>query len=212
MNKDYIWDFDEDKYLEELSNIKLPDPQLFDYYKRLKNREILWNQDIDENIVELTQLIIQWNKEDKDKPIEERQKIKIFINSDGGCLNSVMHTINIIKLSTTPIITIGMGKCFSSGGLLLMGGHKGLRYIFETTEALIHDGSTGAIGNTGKVIDNLEYTKKIEDKTKEYILSHTTITKKEYDKNYRKDWWLMSDEIIKYGLADKVITDLSEIY
>lgn len=35
---------------------------------------------------------------------------------------------------------------------------------------------------------------------------------KEYDKNYRKDWWMMSDEIIKYGIADKIITDLADIY
>lgn len=212
MNRDLFFDDLDSEYLEELANVKLPDPDLFDYYKRIKNREILWNQDIDENIVDLTQLFLQWNREDKNIPVEDRQKIKIFINSDGGCLNSVMHTINIIKLSKTPVITIGMGKCFSSGGLLLMGGHVGLRYIFDSTEALIHDGSTGAMGNTGKVIDNLEYTKKIEEKTRDYILSHTIISKKEYDKNYRKDWWMMSDEIIKYGIADKIITDLSDIY
>ena len=33
-----------------------------------------------------------------------------------------------------------------------------------------------------------------------------------YDKNYRKNWWLDSSEIIKYGLADHVIENIEELF
>lgn len=195
----------------DLANCKLPDPDLLNYYKRIKNRVILINQDIGDWLVQFTQEIIEWNRQDKDIPIKERKPIKIFINTDGGDSNSIMYFINICNLSKTPIYSIGMGKCYSAGGLLLMGLPKGNRYIFDTTEVLIHDGSTGSYGDTGKVIDNFERIKYSEDKMKKFILSHTAITEKEYDKNYRKNWWMDSEDAIKFGVADHIVKSVDEI-
>lgn len=194
-----------------MANVKLPDPTLLDYYNRVSNREIWINTDIDEAVVEWTQQIMQWNREDKGIEPSERKVIKVFINSNGGCLNSIMHLITILQMSTTPVMTVGLGKCYSSGGLLLMSGNKGMRYIFDTTSVLIHDGGTGSASDTGKFIDYAEYVKMTEKRTKEYILKNTKITEDEYDKNYRRDWWILGDEAIRLGVADKIITNLDEI-
>ena len=128
MYKDYLEDVIED--LGGFANYKLPDPTLLDYYKRLQERELLINNEIDDYIVEWTQQIIQWNREDKGKNISEIKPIKIYINSNGGSLNAVMELITICNLSRTPVLAIGMGKCYSAGGLLLMGIPKGNRYEF----------------------------------------------------------------------------------
>ena len=210
MNKDYL-SFELETLGSE-ANAKLADPTLVDYYKRLNNREILINQEIDDGIVEWTQEIVDWNREDAEIPISDRKPIKIWINSNGGSLNAINELITICNLSKTPVYAIGMGKCYSAGGLLLMGIPKGNRYILASTEALIHDGNTGTSGDTGKVIDDLERTKKIEEDTKWFILSHTYITEEEYDKNYRKNWWLDSNEIIEKGVADHIITDISQLF
>lgn len=148
MNKDFFTTLDITGELGDLANYKLPDPTLIDYYKRLKNREILINQDIDDWVVEWTQEIIEWNRIDKNEgiPIEDRIPIKIFINSNGGSLNAIMELITICNMSITPVYAIGMGKCYSAGGLLLMGIPKGNRFILPTTEVLIHDGNTGTRG------------------------------------------------------------------
>lgn len=210
MNKDFLT-FEFGKTYEEMANVKLPDPTLLDYYNRVSNREIWINTEIDEAVVEWTQQILQWNREDKGIEPSERKVIKVFINSNGGCLNSIMHLITILQMSTTPVMTIGLGKCYSSGGLLLMSGNKGMRYIFDTTSVLIHDGGTGSASDTGKFIDYAEYVKMTEKRTKEYILKNTKITEDEYDKNYRRDWWILGDEVIRLGVADKIITSLDEI-
>lgn len=210
MNKDFLT-FEFGKTYEEMANVKLPDPTLLDYYNRVSNREIWINTEIDEAVVEWTQQIMQWNREDKGIEPSERKVIKVFINSNGGCLNSIMHLITILQMSTTPVMTIGLGKCYSSGGLLLMSGNKGMRYIFDTTSVLIHDGGAGSASDTGKFIDYAEYVKMTEKRTKEYILKNTKITEDEYDKNYRRDWWILGDEAIRLGVADKIITSLDEI-
>ena len=203
-------EFNEDfSDMEGLFDTTLPDPTMVEFYRRLKNREILWNDDIDDATIDIVLYIKKWNDEDKDLAIEDRQPIKIFINSDGGYVATVLHVIDMIHLSKTPVYTIGMGRVYSAGGLLLMAGHK--RYIFPHTSCLIHDGSSGAIGSIGKMIDNLEFTKELEKRIKQYILSSTRITEEIYDQNYRRDWFMFSEEIIKLGIADEIVTDIDTI-
>ena len=46
---------------------------------------------------------------------------------------------------------------------------------------------------------------------KKYILSHTTISEAMFDENYRRDWFLFSEEMINLGIADEIITDIDAI-
>lgn len=195
--------------VEELMDTILPPPELVEFYRRLRDREIVWNDVINDCMIDIPLYIFKWNKEDAELSVEDRKPIKIFINSNGGDVNVTLFTASVIALSKTPVITIGMGRAYSSGGLLLMAGHK--RLIFDTTSILIHDGSTGAIGDTGKVLDNLEFTKESEERVMNFILSHTKIPKELMKENYRRDWFMFSDDAIKYGIADKIITSIDEI-
>lgn len=195
--------------VQDLMEAVLPDPALLEYYRRLKKREILWNDEIDDATIDIALYIKKWNAEDKGIAPKDRQPIKIFINSDGGSVDAVMHVIDMILLSKTPVITIGMGKVYSAGGLLLMAGHK--RLIFAHTSCLIHDGSSGAIGSIGKLLDNLKFTEQLEERVKKYITSQTRITEAMYDENYRRDWFMFSDEMIRLGIADEIVTDIDTI-
>ena len=193
----------------DLANLKLPDPALLAYYQNLDQRTIYWNCTVDEMITEIGNYIRKWNAEDTGAPVEQRMPIRIFINTDGGDLISTMYVVDVIKASKTPVYTIGMGKTYSAGGLLLMAGHK--RFIFENTSCLIHDGQTGAYGSTGKVLDNAKFTEEMEARQKKYILGQTKITPEQYDQQYRRDWFMFAEDMVKYGIADKIIHDLSEI-
>lgn len=203
-------EFDDDfEDVQGLMDEVLPDPALLEYYRRLKKREILWNDEIDDATIDIALYIRKWNEEDKGTDPKDRRPIKILINSDGGSVDAVMHVIDMILLSKTPVITIGMGKVYSAGGLLLMAGHK--RLIFSHTSCLIHDGSSGAIGSIGKLLDNLKFTEQLEERVKRYITSQTRITAAMYDENYRRDWFMFSDEMIRLGIADEIVTDIDTI-
>jgi len=207
MNRDF-YEFEFDESVDDLANVKLPSPTLLDYYERQNERIIFWNTTIDDCFTEVYHDIWKWNKEylsdsTKDKPI------KIIINTNGGDLSAVMTIIDVIRISKLPVVTIGIGKCLSSGGLLLMAGHK--RYLLPHSTVLIHDGSGATYGDTGKMLDSLEFTKKREETVREYILNSTSITPELYDSNYRRDWWIDSKEALELGIADKIITDISEM-
>lgn len=214
MNKDFLtFDILEESGLSDAASVKLPDPTLLDYYTRRQDRCILWNNEIEDSFIEIYQDILRWNKEDIDNGIDPKdtKPIRVYINSDGGSVSSVFTIIDLLLMSRTRVITIGLGKCYSSAGLLLMAGQE--RLILPNCTILIHDGQSGYSYNaTGKMIDNLEFTKELEEKIKSYILSRTAISEEEYDKNYRRDWWFFADSAVnKYHIADRIVTDITEI-
>lgn len=192
--------------VEEKDN--LFSPEIKEYNDRINDRILYINEDISEFTVDYSMLILKWNKEDVG--VENPKPIRIFIHSNGGDLSAIFNLIDVISLSKTPVYTIGMGNCYSSGGLLLMSGHK--RFIFENTTFLLHDGYCGSANSTGKMLDNLQFTKEQEERLKKYILKRSSIDEELYDKNYRKDWFMFSEDMIKYNIADKILDNLEEVF
>lgn len=196
----------------DLYNIKLADPTIVKEWYGIDNREIYLNYDINDYLININLLIIQWNNEDEQKniPIKNRIPIKIFINSDGGDINPALNLIDIMSVSKTPIYTIGLGNCYSSAGLIFLAGHK--RFVFENTMFLLHDGYLGEMNTTSKALDKFEFTKKLEEKIKKLVLKKTNISSELYDKHYRDDWYIFSNEMIELGIADTIVNDITQIF
>jgi ATP-dependent Clp protease protease subunit len=209
MTKKINWDSFIDEETKEIGKINLPDPETLDYYKQLSNREIFINQDIDEYVVDYSLKIIEWNKEDKNIPIEDRKKIKIFINTDGGDVTAMNSMINAIQLSKTPCITIGMGKVFSAGAMILLASKE--RWVFKNTIVMIHKGSSGIISDVNKIIDYSKFLEKDNEYNRQYILDNTKITPKKYKEVENKDWYIFASECLEWGIATKIIDDINDL-
>ena len=129
---------------KEIADIKLPDPDLLRFYKNQKSRIIYLDYIIDEDFIQLVgNQIIEYNIEDKGKPVEERKPIVILINSGGGNLETCFAVVGIIEQSKTPVITVNLSSAHSAAGLILLAGHK--RYCMPRSQMLIHKGSDSGI-------------------------------------------------------------------
>lgn len=195
--------------VKELVNKNLPDPDTLDFFNRRANREIFLNNDVDDYCVEFAKQIFEWNKQDKGLDIENRKRIKVFINTDGGDATAMNALINAIQLSKTPVITIGLGKCYSAGSMILMSAKE--RYILPNTIVMIHKGSSGIISDVNKIIDYSKFLEKDNEICKHFILTNTKITEKIYKEVENKDWYVFASECIEYGIATKIIDDIDEI-
>ena len=195
----------------ELENLKLPNPMLLDTYTDRKNRLIFIDYDIDDTLLrEVGRQIIEYNREDKGKSVDERTPIVILINSGGGCLDSTYATIAIMETSKTPIITVNMNCAYSAAGLILMAGHK--RYCMPRSQVLIHSGSAqGISGNYEDIQESTKSYKKMVEEMREFIISKTKIDEALMKKNQSRDWYLQTSEQIDLGVVDEVITDLDSI-
>ena len=170
-----------------------------------ENRHIYINCEIDEDVIDNSVYrIMDYNRQDKGKPIEERQPIVVYLNSLGGSVSDGYALIDAIQLSETPVYTVNLGVCFSMGLLIFMAGHK--RYAMPHSEFLLHDGQIGEINSTAKVKDRLEFESiQIEGMTKEYILKQSKIDEDLFEKNYRKEWYFLPKEGKDIGIVDYVI-------
>lgn len=195
----------------EIENLKLPNPELLDAYTDRKNRLILIDYDIDDGLLhEVGRQILEYNREDKGKPVNERIPIVILINSGGGCLDSTYATIAIMETSKTPIVTVNMNCAYSAAGLILMAGHK--RYCMPRSQVLIHSGSAQGIGgNFEDIQESTKSYKKMVEEMREFIVSKTKIDKALMKKFQARDWYLDTSQQTELGVVDEVLTNLDEI-
>lgn len=194
----------------EIKGLQLPNIEEVQKWKEILDRRIVFNEYVTDYVMIYSQLIIEWNKEDKDIPIEERKPIKILIHSYGGELNISLSLINLMSISKTPIITINLGQNASAAGLIFLAGHK--RLVMPGSKILIHEGGLSLQGQTTQIIENIEAHKKVEKEIDDYILSKTKIDKKLYTKKKKIEWFINDVEAIELGIADEIITDIDVLF
>lgn len=194
----------------DLKDVSLPSPEELSYWESRKNRTFYIDYEIDDDymLIELSKIIIQMNMAEKDIPKEELKPIYIYIQCYGGDLDQAFQFCDLLEASRIPIITIGMGVAMSAGFLIFLSGHR--RYAFKHCQFLAHSGSAGFQGTAEQIEEAQKNYKKQIEQMKQHILSHTAIDEKTFNKNKSKDWYLINDDIEKYGIA-KVINNLDEI-
>lgn len=194
---------------QNIENLQLPAPELVTYYKNDNNRTFWIEDEIGDGLFEYSKQILRFNQEDKDIPIEERKPIKFFIDSPGGDLETMLAFIGLVGISKTPIWMINAGIAYSAAGLILMSGHK--RFALPNSQCLIHTGSGQLGGTFDQTTEQMKNYKQMVEKMKNFIISHTNIDQKLFNKNKSKDWFITTEEQLELGIVDKIVDDLDEI-
>lgn len=195
------YDFDID-----LSEILTRDGGVDDYFylQELKQRRLFLQDNVDQwSVSPIVKHIMFYNIEDKDKPVEERTPIMLYISSYGGSIDDGFELIDAIQASKTPVYTINVGYAYSMGFLIMLAGHK--RLSMPSAKFLLHDGSNFAWGTTAKIRDQIEFQNRIESRIRKYVIDHTSITPDEFDAKYRVEWYMFADEAKENGVIDQII-------
>ena len=187
----------------------LPDPDEISYYKLEKERKLYLDFDICEEISTIHRMILRWNMEDKDIPVEQRKPIWLYIHSPGGDLSYMWMLVDAILLSATPVYTVDLGMAASAASLIFIAGHK--RFMTPNAKVLIHEGSASFAGDAGKLMDATDSYKKELKAMKDFILNHTKIPKPQLMKKRSNDWELDSAYCLANGVCDVVIRSLAEV-
>jgi len=193
----------------ELPDTTLPDPSMVNYYMFEKDRKIFLDSDVGYPIMDMIKLILRWNLEDKDVPVEQRKPITLYIMSDGGSLAYMWSMIDVMLASKTPITTVNLGIAASAASLIFMAGST--RLMMPTATVIIHEGSAEMAGDASKVLDAAKNYDKEIAKMREFILERTQIPPKLMNKRRKDDWYIDSKFCLENGVCHKVVESLDEI-
>lgn len=179
--------------------------QSFDF----RERSIFLTEEITQDHANsVFEMIKFWNTVDEmdEVPAEEREPIKVYINTPGGDLDATFSIISSIKISKTPVHTITIGTGYSGGFFIGICGHK--RFGYPYSSYLFHEGSSMDGGDAHKFIQRADFYKKQLCRLKNIVMNNTKITPQEYEKYRKDDWFMEPTDALKYGVIDEILNEI----
>jgi len=181
------------------------DPVNYQYFHQLlHNRTVLFNTDVDSDIVETVYLPLRdFENDDSQKPVT------LILNSSGGSISDGFFLAYYLGQYKKPLTIIVTGYAASMAAIILAGGGKNnnvKRVCYPNTYALIHDGYIALEPSETKTAnDIMAFNDKIDEKVKQFILDNTKITAEQYDAHGRHQWFLTAHEMLEVGLIDEIL-------
>lgn len=193
--------FDFLPFLEKISNFTPADYQYF--HQLFHNRTIVLNEEICEDILEAVILPLKdFENDDSTKPVT------LILNTPGGSVADGLVLCNIIDNYKKPLNIIVPSYSCSMGTIILCSGNKNpnvTKVAYPFTFALFHSGQTYVGGESTSVDDTIDFNRGVDNKIKEYVCANTNISLELYQQHHRKQWYLTAEEMLQYGLIDKII-------
>lgn len=194
---------------EDIANMQLPNPELRDYYRDEQDRIFWIDSQIDETTLDLIKSIIKCNKEDAGKPVEDRKRILIMIDSPGGSVEVEQSIIGAIKTSVTPVYTCVYCTAYSAAGDLLACGHK--RFALPFTSIMFHAGSAHYQGSQSQVDSQKAFCDKMCERVNQEVFSRVNFDKKIIKKLKTEDIYFNEEEALAVNIIDKIISNFEEL-
>ena len=150
---------------------------------------------------------IEWILETNfNNEVKKPKELNLIVCSPGGDLSAAFALIDVMRGSSIPIKTTGLGMIASAGLLIFISGTKGKRLLTPNTSILSHQFSWGSFGKEHELFAAV----KEFDLTTKRMIKHYKKCTGLPDKDIRKyllpphDVWLDAKEAKKLGLCDKV--------
>lgn len=174
----------------------------YDIYSRLlKDRIIFLGSDVNEasaNVVVAQLLFLQSEDSKKD--------IYFYINSPGGSVYDALAIYDTMQFVTNDVHTVGIGVQASAAAFLLSSGTKGKRFALPNATVMIHQPSSGTRGKVTDQEIDLRESLRIKRLLEGLMAKNTGQKPEKIHEDMERDKWLTSDEALKYGIIDAIIT------
>lgn len=197
-------DDDENSSVKELLE-NLSDNRLF-HKKFLEQRKVfLWGAVMDDSARDIVNRLLYL------EAIDPGKEITFFINSPGGVVTSGMVIYDTMQMISSPVTTVCMGLAASMGSILLSAGEKGKRLIYPSGRVMIHQPSIGGLirGVASDIAIHAREIVKTKEMGARILAKHCDQDFEKVMKDFDRDYWMDADESLKYGIVDKLVTEIT---
>ena len=170
--------------------------------KKRDSDEIWVTEFTSEAALEFRDSVLEACKEDPTKPIT------IYIHSYGGHVDSLASMIETIDEVPNPVVTVCQGMAMSCGAVLLS--HGDVRFVGRHSRVMIHEVSSGTIGNVHDMGSDTEEVKRLNKWFMSLLAKNCGIRggyaalRKAIKDQDGRDRYLDAEGSVKFGIADAV--------
>lgn len=174
-----------------------------DIYQKLSNDRILFLTDfIDDRVAsDISATLLLKDGEDS------KNKITMFINSEGGDIRSVFMIYDTMQMIQAPIEVVCFGSAMNEAVILLAGGTSGMRYA--TKNAIISAGQlTSQWAKRSNLLDakkTLIQVTRDNKRMMDILAKHCKQPIKKISADFDRIVFMDPTKAVKYGFIDRVI-------
>lgn len=139
------------------------------------------------------------------------EDIKIYINSQGGHVESGDTIFDMIRFVKPRVKIIGTGWVASAGALIFAAANKEDRLCLPNTRFLLHQPSGGVMGQATDIGIEAKEIVKMRARLNQIFADATGQTFKRVEKDSDRNFWMSATEAVEYGLVGRIITSADEV-
>jgi len=179
----------------------------YDIYSRLLKERVIFLvgpiHDSMANLIVAQLLFLESENPDKD--------INLYINSPGGSVSAGLAIYDTMQFIKPDVSTLCTGLAASMGAFLLAAGAKGKRFTLPNSRVMIHQPSGGFSGQASDIEIHAKEVLYLKRRLNEMMALHTGQSIEVIDRDTDRDNFMGSEEAVKYGLVDKVLTNRAQV-
>ncbi|MEO2147836.1 MAG: ATP-dependent Clp endopeptidase proteolytic subunit ClpP [Flavobacteriaceae bacterium] len=149
------------------------------------------------NIIQAQLLFLQSTDSSRD--------IQLYINSPGGGVYAGLGIYDTMQFIKPDVATICTGCAASMSAILLCAGKKGKRSALKHSRVMIHQPLGGVSGQAADIEITAREILKLKDELYKIVAKHSSQSLKKVASDSDRDYWMKSEEALKYGMVDEVL-------
>ncbi|MEG2645088.1 ATP-dependent Clp protease proteolytic subunit [Enterococcus hailinensis] len=181
---------------EETEKMEEKNPMLL---KLLKQRTILIYGEINQDLAKTVTEQLLYLSAISDEPIT------MFINSQGGHVESGDTIHDVIRFIKPKVKMIGTGWVASAGITIYLAAEKEDRYSLPNTRYMIHQPAGGIQGQSTEIQIEAKEILRMRKRVNQLIANATGQTLEQIEKDTDRNFWLSAEEAKDYGIVGQIV-------
>lgn len=142
---------------------------------------------------------------------ESDDPITVYLNSQGGHVESGDTIHDMIRFVTPKIHIVGTGWVASAGALIYVSVPKEQRFCLPNTRFLLHQPWGGAGGTASDIQIEATEILRMRDRLNRIFARQTGQPLERIEEDTHRNFWLSAEEAREYGLVGSIIELASEL-
>jgi ATP-dependent Clp protease, protease subunit len=142
---------------------------------------------------------------------ESKKPITIYINSQGGHVESGDTIHDMIRYVSAPVKIVGTGWVASAGALIYVAVPRERRFCLPNTRFLLHQPAGGVGGQASDIEIEAREILAMRERLNRVFARETGQPLEKIEEDTRRNFWLSAQAAKEYGLVGKIVETVDEI-